>query len=217
MVMPVLEREEMATDPCEEVAKEDVLFAEAAHSLGYTPLRRAVRRQQDNAQLRSQLRLAGVVPFTTESVEKHKRAVIGNIYKAKCRMLAVVSGIVAAIFLSLSLVGWASEAFTRETTLPGVLVLSTMGWLVCVTLVAAVVFDVKESYQWELYPLQSFTDQVPEFAIQTALDIRSHCPYAEFFVCKLEQDPFLCVKIGHSDLCYIEVWNEPGFKQRREV
>lgn len=55
MATSVLTREEITNDSYNDVMKEDILFAEAAHQLGYTPLQQSMQRRQANAILRAKL------------------------------------------------------------------------------------------------------------------------------------------------------------------
>lgn len=75
---------------------------------------------------------------------------------------------------------------------------------------------------WELTSLRGYRRAVPEFVLQTALDIQEKCPAVEFFVDELRSerervvDPFLVAKLGNQNF-YLEVWNEPEYRQQREV
>ena len=62
---------------------------------------------------------------------------------------------------------------------------------------------------------------VPEFALQTAVDLKERCPKASFYIEELgiklrRLDPFLVVEYAGLRY-YVEVWNEPNFEQKREV
>jgi hypothetical protein len=80
---------------------------------------------------------------------------------------------------------------------------------------------------WRLYPLRSYHMEVPEFALQKAVEIKRELPEAEFYIDQLAIDPFLIVSLG--DLpdyssnqksrfldpevsAYVEVWSEPKFE-----
>jgi hypothetical protein len=220
MATSVLTREEITNDSYNDVMKEDILFAEAAYQLGYTPLQQSMQRRQANAILRAKLQLVGVSPFTVESVQRYKKIAIANTRKPKLRVFVGTAIIIAMIAATIGLVDCLSRPDTSDTITFGALFATAVGWLLSTIIAGAVIFNGRKA-QWMTHSLHNFKEQVPEFAIQTAIDIREHCPDAEFYVDKLEftrpLDLFLCVKTRHSDMFYVEVWNEPGFKQQREI
>ncbi|HSX24464.1 MAG TPA: hypothetical protein VLG69_00670 [Candidatus Andersenbacteria bacterium] len=73
--------------------------------------------------------------------------------------------------------------------------------------------------EWKLIPIQDYRGIVPEFVLQTAIDLKTRCPVAAFYIDELVEsrrklDPFLVVRcVGLQK--HIEVWNEPEFKQKR--
>lgn len=76
--------------------------------------------------------------------------------------------------------------------------------------------------EWKLVPIECYEAAIPEFVLQTALDIKERCPEAKFFVDELRYktmfpDPFLVVQSEDGSQFYLEVWNEPGFVQKRMV
>lgn len=85
--------------------------------------------------------------------------------------------------------------------------------------VACVVETFIDNRKWVHQPLKGYTDQVPEFALQTAVDLRPALGAGfEFGVCELTHvpDPFLTMKSSSTGrIYYLEVWNEPNYKQER--
>lgn len=73
---------------------------------------------------------------------------------------------------------------------------------------------------WKKFLIKDYPRRVPEFALQTAADLSEKCPEAQFYIDELQleekpPDPFLLVQVDHATY-YLEVWNEPGFVQKRE-
>ena len=99
--------------------------------------------------------------------------------------------------------------------------------LTCIAITGQCVFRKINSTNriWRRSELGYYHKPVPDFALQTAKDIKEKCPDAKFFIEELEitnvpfADPFLIVKPDSysKEEFYIEVWNEPKFKQKREV
>ena len=80
-------------------------------------------------------------------------------------------------------------------------------------------------HEWSWRELQLYSSPVPEFALQTAIDVSRELglPHAhEWFVDELRArqrpaaDPFLVLRCAGREF-YLEVWNEPDFKAKREV
>jgi hypothetical protein len=82
---------------------------------------------------------------------------------------------------------------------------------------------------WRLTKLKEYKQQVPEFVLQKAVEIKKLLPEAEFYVEQLAVDPFLIVSLAPlSDFvmtdrtlnramdpemsAYVEVWSEPKFE-----
>jgi hypothetical protein len=72
--------------------------------------------------------------------------------------------------------------------------------------------------EWEVVCIKGYHLPIPEFALQTAIDVKTACPEVALFIEELRttKDPFLVAKLG-GETYYLEVWNEPGFKQERVV
>lgn len=185
---------------------DDLEFAkECAEVLGYNTLLRDHQRATVTTRLRGVLVELDIRPFTKESVEAYKNSQLmaknGNATDAPQSRAWPMSlrGILG------------NPDFTEGET---------------------------RYWQWVRRPLKpqrienagmlghgftfpSYTRPIPEFALQSALDIKKRCPDAEFVVESFEQqaqvaDPFLIVHAGGEEF-YIEVWAEHSYKQQREV
>jgi hypothetical protein len=79
---------------------------------------------------------------------------------------------------------------------------------------------------WRLTPLKKYTQPVPEFVLQKAVEIKRELPEAQFYVDQLAMDPFLIVsleeihdwstnqprKLDAETAAYVEAWAEPLFE-----
>jgi hypothetical protein len=80
---------------------------------------------------------------------------------------------------------------------------------------------------WRLTKLGNYTQPVPEFVLQKAVEIKREVPAAAFYVDQLAVDPFLIVSLGPlkdwvvnapsraldpETAAYVEVWSEPKFE-----
>lgn len=83
----------------------------------------------------------------------------------------------------------------------------------------------RESRGWRTYGLNEYSAHhaIPAYALQTAVDLKKEMPDASLSVVALESnfyklchDPFLVATAGNQSF-YIEVWNEPGYLQQREI
>lgn len=76
--------------------------------------------------------------------------------------------------------------------------------------------------EWRSFSISEYAGAIPEFVLQTAVELKRKCPEVEFFVEELcfktvMLDPFLVVKDASGTKYYLEVWNEPGFLQKRAI
>lgn len=91
--------------------------------------------------------------------------------------------------------------------------------------------DSRDSFympSWNEREIERYHEEIPEFVLNKAVQIKKELPEAQLFVEYLEesQDPFLVVKtqkeVDHGswksnediESYYIEVWNEPKFENR---
>ncbi|PQO35672.1 hypothetical protein C5Y96_08415 [Blastopirellula marina] len=224
MSASILKREPFA---CDAVAKDQTellagdLADEAYLVFGYATTQAKARRQQA---LQKTLADLDVRPFTAESVEKYKRSceVPPSLLAMTLVNYAAGIGLVAAIVCLPILV---VSAVTLNSSLSFYLALAILvggGFLV----VSAAIGDrYVIDRTWMMYDLAHYTEPVPEFALQTALDIKKRHPEVSFYICSLEEnrmvlDPFLVMRVPdggwHRDY-YLEVWNEPKFAGTREA
>ncbi|MCK5605670.1 hypothetical protein KAR91_27495 [Candidatus Pacearchaeota archaeon] len=73
---------------------------------------------------------------------------------------------------------------------------------------------------WDETPISEYGEPIPEFVIDTALQVKQAIPEAEFsieyFVHRNENDPFLSFKVpGVQRRFVVEVWDEPDFEAER--
>jgi hypothetical protein len=86
------------------------------------------------------------------------------------------------------------------------------------------VFMYRPKFSWQMCALNqseaseyipAYHEEVPEFALNKAIQIKREVPEAKFFVHRLTsfRDPFLSVSLG-SESYFVEVWDEPKFEGR---
>lgn len=168
---------------------DDSLLKEAEKLLGY---------KSDKI---SELILAGFVPFTKKSVEEYKKKAIKTyrrpFYKNSCYFL-----------LASCAFGFLAASFS---------VFFAIGAAVCF-IVAILSALIGSSYEWRSVRIKEYNKQIPEFVLQTAVDVQKAFPSMVLLVEEIQAttDPFLVVTNGAHDY-YLEVWNEPSYKQERVV
>lgn len=128
--------------------------------------------------------------------------------------IAVLAGIVSGIC---SKIGY--EAFmTLGQTGIGFLVAA-----ICLIFVVSTANLLKVKVaEWRSILISEYAGLIPDFALQTAVDLKRKCPGIELSVEELRfknvvLDPFLVAKDAGGTKYYLEVWNEPGFIQNRSV
>lgn len=223
MSVSILERKPFA---CDAVADRAELLAEdladeAYQLLGYATSQAKARQQQA---LQKTLAELDIRPFSSESVEKYKRSceVPPNRLVTTVVSGAAGIGLVAAIVCLPILV---VSAVTFNASLSFYLALAVLvggGFLIAS---AAIGERYVIERTWMMYDLAHYAEPVPEFALQTAIDIKKRHPDVNFYICSLEEnrmvlDPFLVMRVPdgnwHQDF-YLEVWNEPRFSGEREA
>jgi hypothetical protein len=192
------------------------LWKQAEEKLGYKVAKKSARQSKLKASLLSALEKADVRPFTGESVEK---------YKQQIESFPIVVPMVMTLATILCYVGsyWVLGVCSFWGS--GVLGVGLLLWSLVMTMGTVgswVEFgEGQSSNRWGRFFLENYTKPVPEFAIQTALDIRKHFrPVGKLRVWVEEAveipDPFLIVGAeGLDEVFYIEVWNEPSFRGER--
>ena len=175
------------------------------------------------ADLRKVLTKMDLLPFTSESVRTYKSQAkywerIRVWTMPACFGLGVILSIIAlvAVINVATVSGWWAALVIPV----GVSLFVTM----CILCAAASELD---EITWERYTLDSYRQPVPEFALQTAVDIMKAKKAGElseavlFSVDCLEisrkpsRDPFLLLRYGRHAVYFLEVWNEPKFKKQR--
>jgi hypothetical protein len=183
------------------------LYRDAAAYLDYDPARVIINEPVDREDLQVAMSVLGIRPFTTASVKEHKaaRALPGD-HKWKGGVLVFLGLLIAAA-------GFYSETMEVGTTVSHWLLFFLATALIGVGILVAIV-----RMSWKMTPLRDYRQPVPEFALQTAIDLAKKCPTAQFFIDEIETDPFLVVKTRSGrTVYYLESWNEPGFKKEREA
>lgn len=223
MSATILEREPFT---CNVTADRNELLAddladEAFQVLGYATKQAKARRLQS---LQKTLEELDIRPFTQESVEKYKKSteVPPNRLAATLVNFSAGIGLVAAIVCLPILV---VSAVTFNASLSFYLALIVLIGGGCLIASAAIGDHFVVERMWMTYDLAHYTEPVPEFALQTAIDIKKRHPEVNFYVCSLEEnrmvlDPFLVMRVPdgtwYKDY-YLEVWNEPKFTGEREA
>lgn len=229
-------------DPVDEL--NDSLMVSSARLLGYSlepsHLERWVAEKEE--MIEKALKDLDIRPFTNESVQAYKDTVTAEERKKlKPTAVKVSDGAMWAFFVSAPLaVGlvlsgavaaiWGNhEVLLYAAAAPGFTALiSVIVGMSCADAVRA--YD-RISISWNGMPISRYDKRVPEFALQTACDLKEKCPEAGIYIEELRvesrpaPDPFLVVQIKHPSYdgrvatrpYYLEVWNEPKYKQEREV
>ncbi|MCK9458240.1 MAG: hypothetical protein M0R80_01135 [Proteobacteria bacterium] len=227
----------------EECEKSDLDLAKAADELlGYGRMKKKIEAQLADSPARRlivALNALDVRPFTQESVQAYKEARISNVerppeYKTTFKMLHfldncmgstllatiaywIVAGITAAICnrFGVSLPVW---AIVVGCVLGGSFLCALLPYLIIYNFIAPEQLVAK----WVRYSLDQYKNDMPEFALQTAVDIKKRCPEANFIVEEFDvkkrpkiQDPFLIVFTPSGQEYYIEVWGEKEFSKKR--
>lgn len=190
----------------------DADFAErCSKELGYKGGQHQRKAVEQSALALEALREVGLTPFTAASVAQYKA-------KAQLAMLPLWFKLLALVPPSIIL-GSVALAFVNPNWLCGILValVTSIPWCMA--------YDLKFKYVWETDRLEFYGQPIPEFALQTALDVTArlkkqsveHTWVVEHLQKKqVVADPFLVLQVG-SQSFHVEVWNEPGFKQKREA
>lgn len=184
----------------------------ARRALNYNPLYAHLERSKDGQTLRVGLRDLGIQPFSFRSVEIYKRRRMRTRTWWASLLGGIAMVIVGLAFISMAAprLPWGPLGF-----------FSALGGCVF-TMLAFVPWCFTGGWgRWRRESLNSTSSEIPAFALQTALQIHERVAAATFEVDRYystrqvaDPDPFLVVKLGDFS-AYIEVWDEPGFEQRR--
>lgn len=75
-------------------------------------------------------------------------------------------------------------------------------------------------YQWEKIEISNYKNEVPEWALNMATELKERVPASAFYIHELKEktkiDPFLSVVCGEKEY-FIAQWDEPGFKTERVI
>jgi hypothetical protein len=185
-------------------------------------------------ELTTALRVMGLRPFDRVSVELYKSAKaamrLRRCWERSCKVVEDFIG-VAAIGASyaFAFIGFMMHVLTlHDWTAMGLL----QHWSVAVAVATTVIFFVARlvwpkfttTATWVCVPLRGYDSPVPEFALATAMEVHQRVPHVQLAVDELrvqhdawvvrKADPFLVAKLGDEEY-YLEVWAEPGYKQKR--
>lgn len=194
------------------------LSQQAKDVLGYTGLETEIKK--DNSLEKALIEL-NIKPFTRDSVEKYQNMMvkkteneflINKIIKI-ISYLTIVFGIIAFTTIILSF-------FVDNYKDIALLVAGAHGMVAIIlfTLSLSYLWDKQVSANWNIISLKNYEKPIPEYVLQTALDIKAKVPDVYFRVSELRTrvrknlDPFLIVSNFEKEY-YIEVWNEPKFQK----
>src|SRR5688572_2103233 len=195
--------------PAEFYAEDPALSEAADRVLGYSLLGEIDRQMK----LRSALDELGVAPFTEESVERYKQAVLAEANKqiGKGRALTLLTWIataVALICLGPALLGWFVSWKVGLASVIGFAVACAVCGVTNGTTVTA-------EATWNVTPLVGYRTPVPKTVLKTAVALKRRLPQVELTVHELVQrervlDPFLAARLGETTY-FVAVWDEPKF------
>lgn len=226
MSVHLLHREVVSWDTHTE--ESDVLLgdlpSEVRDVLGYQRLLQHQHAVQELSRLEETLTRLDIRPFTQASVDAYKRKcewlvtpLWGRLANVSFALGFVVVLVAFPSLVISALLSWAAASFFLA-------VAALLGTVVGISGLVLGTFRLRER-KWVMHELSSYTEPVPEFALQTALDIKRINPEVEFYICSLEErrvvvDPFLVMRVKENGLrrdYYLEVWNESAFCGRREA
>ncbi len=166
----------------------------------------------------------GISPFVPETVAEYKQQ---KLLDLKLRAsLRVLGRQFVWIFLVIFLVSLMTVVL--EILFDGRQIQSRFNWFLALSalpLSACLVTrwlcrDLPDGFLWDswiLISLEQYRQPIPEFALYSAVELKKLCPEAVFYIDELPNlDPFLVVEYK-GEYYWIEVWDEPGFKQERAI
>lgn len=186
---------------------------------------------KEDAILVKALRRLDIMPFTQKSVARYKKKVAWKATRIRERIVLILGfvglGLLATALLSF-IVGLSLFWTIGSTIMLKVGTVTIIGALLCgVTFGISMENMTRWEAVWNEHSLEYYTGQVPEFALQSALDLKRECSFSDvklYFEIdemtmqrKPRLDPFLIVYVSGGPKHYIEVWNEPKYKQERVV
>ena len=215
----VLERRALPELNPQDAMTQDVL--DYAHvRLGYHHPRKDILCKEGS--LAQALRVAGITPFSHSSVRKYKEQQVakfqdGNPSRAMffLRLALIVLGLAIA-----SVIVFLSNGPGLVKTIGSISASVLAGMFVTFCVICVMSISDKTAI-WRAVALNEYTSPVPGFALATAKEIHQRVEGATFFidelvVAQVQHDPFLVVR-GDGEEYYVEVWNEPGYEQKRKA
>ncbi|MBI3251312.1 MAG: hypothetical protein HYZ62_00190 [Candidatus Andersenbacteria bacterium] len=216
------------------------VMRKASKVLNYRPDLSEIRRAKETAEtiLRSnEIRafLAGLddPPFTAVSVAKYKKRMAAKAARPWSENLSIAGIACAIVALAVGIVAGLMGIFSSDAhALCGWALLVGFG-LAITSICLNVRFDflgnpmlVKTEVQWQAYSIAEYRKAIPEFAAQTATDLKERFNTLEFVIEELQvrrnerillelSDPFLVAVLPDGSWYHLEVWNEPTFKGQR--
>lgn len=179
-------------------------------------------------------------PFTRQSVTRYKREKMRRAIPWREKLsyrawvAAGIAWLMAIIAVGLAFTtGLVGNAFSLSFGAGGIGMFAFAIFLAVLSFVAFpkawgdnLVF-VKTVPVWTETNMCTYHRAIPEFALQTAVDLKKEFPEAEFVIEEMQitqqrvvvmtLDPFLRIDLPDGTFHYLEVWNEPGFRGSREV
>ena len=197
---------------------------ELADTLGYRVLSAQQESARQLAHLHETLAELEIAPFTNESVKAYKDACEEEAFTTLDNIIdsSFILGLFAAVgafpvLIVAALFSMGELAFYAAAVLSVGMVIA----IACYNLGGHYFLEKK----WQMHALEAYPEPVPEFALQTAMDVKNRCPDVEFYISTLVEaeviiDPFLVLRFhdGERDRdYYLEVWNESTCQGEREV
>ncbi|TSC84436.1 MAG: hypothetical protein G01um101417_242 [Parcubacteria group bacterium Gr01-1014_17] len=213
-----LERRSLPKIDPEEAMTQDVL--DYAHEqLGYHhPQKEKLCKE---GSLACALRIAGITPFSHDSVRKYKEEQIKK-FGDDNRLIPLFKFFGVSIVLAVaSSIIFVSNDAGLVKTISSVCASGFVAMFVVLFIILVCSMSTKDRAFWKITPLKEYSGPVPGFALATAKEIHQRVCGATFFIDemiveKVQRDPFLVVR-GDGEEYYVEVWEEPGYEQKRKA
>ncbi len=252
-------------DPIDELT--DTLLVSAKRVLGYQAPEDSADAKwiaEQEAVLAKALKKLDIRPFTQASVAAYKESAAaderdkGKLWQAKWFMRAqntfIISGpatLATAFVAGLAVLCGMPAEIMYATLVPGLATLVAAA--ICIGCVDTFNVWNNREFLWNSQKIEDVRGlRIPEFALQTAVELKEVCPEATIYVDQLQEfhrptpDPFIYAVIERPAVrkamkitspwgnepthfeqivspgiatrrYYLEVWNEPKYKQEREV
>ena len=186
-----------------------IVFDASCEELGYIPRPSSIGVCSRAAAIFQE---AGVRPFDRATVDRYKEKVLYQKNWWFLKWVMAVGLILVAIPATLAIV------YNSPLCLLGLI-----GSAILTAIFAGICAAHTIQQTWTSDYLRNYAQAVPEYALQTALDVRraagageSVSIWVEFLKESPRSDPFLVVRIDGNSY-YLEVWDEPDFFSKRRV